>query len=442
MTSPAPRPPDPDSPGAAPREPRQAAPHLSVVEPDSDPDFTVSVPYHGVYVIGINPGGFDDLPARARGIIAEADLLIGSVRQLALIPPVIAAERKAWPTPLVPAIPELLKNWRHHNIVVLASGDPMFHGIGQTLAREFGAENFRVIPAPSSVALAAAELKWSLHSTPVVSLVTNEPAAIIPLVDAGQRFFVLGRDRFTPQAVGALLTELGQGEAEVAVLSDLGGPEADVVRSPAAEVQQPASRLNVLAITPVPGTQRSLVPGLADVNYDHDGQLTKRHVRALTICALEPRSGQHLWDIGGGSGSIAIEYLRSTPGTTAVAFEKSELRRTRITHNAHALGTPHLEVTGAFPAVRHDRPDAVFIGGGLTVPGVFERAWAALIDGGVLVANAVTIQSQALLVDLLARYGGTLTRLEISHEHTIGAFTALRPSLPVWQWHVRKDTTD
>ncbi|AKK03128.1 precorrin-6y C5,15-methyltransferase (decarboxylating) subunit CbiE [Corynebacterium epidermidicanis] len=442
MTSPAHRPADPpNDPNASHADGASHPPHLAIVDGDADPDFSVSVPYHGVYVIGINPGGFDDLSATARSIIEDADLIIGSTRQLGLIPEHVGAQMKAWPSPLVPAIKEYLKNWRHQNIVVLGSGDPMFHGIGQTLAREFGAENFRVLPAPSSVSLACAELKWPLHGTPVVSLVRAGVEEIVPYLDAGQPFLVLGRDRFTPQAVASLLIDQGHLAAQLVVLSDLGGPQAEVVYATPEAVEQPASGLNVIAVVPDLSRQRSVLPGLPDDAYEHDGQITKSHIRALTVCALEGVPGDLLWDIGGGSGSVAIEFLRATPGAQAVSFERSELRRARIRNNAHRLGVPGLEVAESFPTARPERPTCVFIGGGLTVAGVFEAAWAALIDGGLLVANAVTIQSQALLVDLRAAYGGTLTRIDVSHEHAIGSFTALQPALPVWQWKVRKDST-
>lgn len=437
MTSPAQR---PDSTSDV-HAPAPTAPHLSVVDGDQDADFSVRVPYHGVSVIGINPGGFDDLSATAQGLIQDADLIIGSSRQLELIPSHIDAERRSWPSPLVPAINEMLKNWRHQNIVVLGSGDPMFHGIGTTLAREFGADNFRVYPAPSSAALACAELKWPVHNTPVVSLVTNPIESLRTLIDAGQPFLVLGRDRFTPQAVATYLHDHGQAQANLHVLSDLSGPAASRWSGKPAQFERAESSLNVIAVEPVP-VGESLLPGLSDTSYDHDGQITKTHVRALSVAALRPRPGMLLWDIGGGSGSISIEFLRSTPGTNAVAFERSELRQARIRHNADALGVPHLEVAGAFPLERSDRPDAVFIGGGLTVPGVFEQAWEALKPGGRLVANAVTIESQSLLSDLRHRYGGELTRVEISHEHAIGSFISLQPALPVWQWVVRKPSTE
>ncbi|MFV8380136.1 precorrin-6y C5,15-methyltransferase (decarboxylating) subunit CbiE [Corynebacterium hindlerae] len=416
------------SPAVAHEEP--ARPTLSAV----DPDFSVRIPYTGVTVVGINPGGFDDLSGRAQRAIHDAGVIIGSPRQLDLMPVGLSAVLKVWPSPLVPAIPGMLANWRYQNIVVLGSGDPMFHGIGSTLQREFEGP-FSVIPAPSSVSLACAELKWPLNSTDVVSLVTNEVAAIIPVLDKGRPFLVLGRDRTTPGLIRQLLVEQGQGDAEVTILSDLGGPDCTIATTRADELRAPDSALNVIAITPV--ASRSLVPGLPDDSYDTDGQLTKQHVRALTIAALEPAPGQLLWDVGGGSGSIAIEYLRSTPGTRAICFEQSDLRRARIRANALHLGVPHLKVKGAFPATA-PTPDVVFIGGGLTAPGVFEGCWGALPDGGTLVANAVTVESASLLYDLHAQYGGSLTEISVAHCKDVGAFRAMKSALPVLQWKVTK----
>lgn len=405
-------------------------PTLSAV----DPDFSVRIPYTGVTVVGINPGGFDELSGSAQRAIQQAGLIIGSARQLDLLPVGLAAVLKAWPSPLVPAIPALLANWRYQNIVVLGSGDPMFHGIGTTLAREFEGE-FTVIPAPSSVALACAELKWPLQSTAVVSLVTHDVSAIIPELDKGQPFLVLGRDRTTPGLIRQVLLDQGQPEAEVTILSDLGSVDCTIVTSKAAEIATPESSLNIIAITPT--ASRTLVPGLPDDSYDTDGQLTKRHVRALTVSALEPRAGQVLWDVGGGSGSISIEFLRSTPGTHAICFEQDDLRRARIRNNAERLGVPHLVVKGAFPASA-PTPDVVFIGGGLTAPGVFEGCWTALKPGGYLVANAVTLESCSLLYDLHAQYGGTLTQLSVAHSHEVGTFRTMKSALPVLQWKVTK----
>lgn len=405
-------------------------PTLSAV----DPDFSVRIPYSGVTVVGINPGGFDDLSGRAQKAIREAGVIIGSARQLDLLPVGLSAVLKTWPSPLVPSIPSMLANWRYQNIVVLGSGDPMFHGIGTTLHREFEGD-FAVIPAPSSAALACAELKWPLHTTEVVSLVSQEVTAIIPALDRGLPFLVLGRDRKTPMQVRELLVAHGLADAEVTVLSDLGGVDCEIRTSTASDITAPDSSLNVIAITPL--TSRSLVPGLDDSLYETDGQLTKRHVRSMTICALEPRSGQLLWDVGGGSGSISIEFLRSTPGTQAICFEQNELRQARIRNNADQLGVPHLQIKGAFPASA-PTPDVVFIGGGLTAPGVFEGCWSSLKPGGLLVANAVTLESCSLLYDLHASYGGSLTQLTVAQAHEVGSFRTLKSALPVLQWKVTK----
>ncbi|MEJ5996706.1 precorrin-6y C5,15-methyltransferase (decarboxylating) subunit CbiE [Corynebacterium sp. H130] len=405
-------------------------PTLSAV----DPDFSVRIPYSGVTVVGINPGGFDDLSGSAQRAILEAGLIIGSARQLDLLPVGLTAVLKAWPSPLVPAIPTLLASWRYQNIVVLGSGDPMFFGIGSTLQREFEGE-FRVIPAPSSISLACAELKWPMQSTEVVSLVTADVTSIIPTLDKGLPFLVLGRDRSTPGQVGQLLIELGHADAVVSILSDLGSADCTIVHSFASEVSAPESSLNIIAITPA--KSRSLVPGLPDEAYETDGQLTKKDIRALTVAALEPRPGQLLWDVGGGSGSISIEFLRSTPGTHAICFEQSELRQARIKNNAFRLGVPHLVVAGAFPT-KAPEPNVVFIGGGLTAPGVFEGCWNALKAGGVLVANAVTLESCSLLYDLHAQYGGTLTQLSVAHSSMVGSFRTMKSALPVLQWKVVK----
>lgn len=405
-------------------------PTLSAV----DPDFSVRIHYSGVTVVGINPGGFDELSGSSQKAIREAGLIIGSARQLDLLPVGLTAVLKTWPSPLVPVIPLMLASWRYQNIVVLGSGDPMFHGIGVTLAREFEG-TFRVIPAPSSVALACAELKWPAHTTEVVSLVTAEVSAIIPTLDKGRPFLVLGRDRMTPGLIRQLLVDKGQGEAEVTILSDLGSTDCTIVTSSAVDMQPPTSSLNIIAITPT--STRSLVPGLADSDYETDGQLTKQHVRALTVSALAPTPGQLLWDVGGGSGSISIEYLRSTPGTAAICFEQSGIRRARIRNNASQLGVPHLDVRGAFPCDA-PTPDVVFIGGGLTAPGVFEGCWTALREGGVLVANAVTLESCSLLYDLHAQYGGTLTQFTVAQSHAVRSFRTMKSALPVLQWRVSK----
>ena len=413
---------------------------MSVSCPITDADDFSSPDSSVIVVVGIGADGFTGMGAAAQKVVRDAEVIVGSWRQLSLLPDHIPAKRRPWPSPMLPGIVPLFESLEGMRVVVLGSGDPMFHGIGTTLCRLLGPERIRVIPVASSASLTCARLGWAVDRTPVVSLVSNPVSSIIPLVDQGEPFLVLGRDETTPTEVCTLLRNLGHAAATVQVLSDIGSSDEQHNRFTATDDPQPISALNVIAIQP-DGPTRSIVPGLSDDSYDTDGQLTKQHIRALTICSLAPRPGEVLWDIGGGSGSIAIEWLRSSPRTRAWCAESDEVRATRITANANALGVPHLRVVGAAPESLIDAPapDAVFIGGGLTAEGVFDAAWAGLKPGGRLVANAVTIESEQMLWQLRQRFGGHISRFDISTEHAIGGFTALKAALPVTQWRVVKE---
>ncbi len=377
-----------------------------------------------ITVVGIGADGWAGLPPASRAEIAAAEVLMGSTRQLALVES--AAERVPWPSPLVPALPGLLEAHAGRRVCVLASGDPMFHGIGTTLVRLLGADAVRVLPHPSSVSLACARLGWALDSVDVVSLVGKPVELLVPHLHPGRRVLVLGGD---PREVAALV-----GDARLTVLEQLGGPAERIHH------ELDADPLNVLAIE-CAGGGFSLVPGLPDDAYEHDGQLTKREVRAVTLALLGPRPGELLWDVGAGSGSIAIEWSRTHPACRAVAVERDPVRAERITRNAAALGVPGVRVVlGESPdALELPSPDAVFIGGGLTAPGVVERCWAALNPGGRLVANAVTLESEAVLAHWHKALGGALTRLSVSRDTRVGGFTGWRPHMPVTTWAVTKE---
>lgn len=395
-------------------------------------------------VVGIGADGWDGLAPASRAEVERAEVLLGSGRQLALVPASVGAERVPWPSPLSEALPGLLDRFADRAAVVLASGDPMLSGIGTTLTRLLGADRVRVLPAPSSVSLACARLGWPVEETTVVTLVGRPLELLHPHVQPGRRLVVLGSDGGTPAQVAALLAARGFGGSGLTVLGDLGSAEESVVRGTAATWSGASPALAVTAVecvadpgtTPLPTT-----PGLPDDAYENDGQLTKSDVRAVTLARLAPVPGGLLWDVGAGAGSIGIEWMRVHPASRAVAVESSPERAARIGRNASRLGVPHLQVvTGRAPDALAGlpAPDAVFVGGGVTAPGLVEACWDALPSGGRLVANAVTVESEAVLAAWSARVGGDLVRVGVQHAEPVGRFTGWRPAMPVTIWSVGK----
>ncbi|MFD9422622.1 MULTISPECIES: precorrin-6y C5,15-methyltransferase (decarboxylating) subunit CbiE [unclassified Streptomyces] len=398
-----------------------------------------------VFVVGIGADGWAGLSGTARDTLRCAEVLIGGERQLGLLPPSCTGRRVPWPSPLRPAVPRLLAAHRGSAIAVLASGDPMFYGIGRALTEELGAGALHVLPHPSSVSYACARLGWPVEDTEVVTLVGRPAARLAAALYEGRRLLVLSADAATPAAVAALLREHGFGPSRLRVLEQLGAEGEDHVDGTAETwAHPPGDPLNVIAVEcrSVPDTLRlGAVPGLPDEAYDHDGQLTKRHVRAATLGTLAPAPGELLWDIGGGSGSIAVEWMRAHPSCRAITVERDPVRAARIARNADRLGVPALRVvTGRAPEALAglSAPDAVFIGGGLTVPGLLDACWDALPAGGRLVANTVTLESEALLAARYREHGGELVRLAVAHAVPVGGFTGWRQAMPVTQWSCRK----
>ncbi|MER7080978.1 precorrin-6Y C5,15-methyltransferase (decarboxylating) [Saccharopolyspora kobensis] len=396
-----------------------------------------------VHVVGIGADGAAGLSPHAQAVVNSAEVLFGSSRQLDLVPGA-TGQRVAWPTPLLPALPGLLAEHAGRSICVLASGDPMFYGIGATLVKLLGPERVRIIAHPSSLSLACARLGWPVQETAVVSLVGRPVELLHPRVQPGNRLLVLSSDGSTPDAVAALLRERGFGPSSMTVLSDLGSEREQRTTSTADSWEHSAGPLNVIAIEcrAAPGARTlPVTPGLPDEAFEHDGQLTKRDVRAITLARLAPCAGQLLWDVGAGAGSIAIEWMRSDPSCRAIAIEHREDRAQRITANAKALGVPGIQViTGAVPHALDglDAPDAIFVGGGGTAPGALEECWSALRPGGRLVVNAVTLELETLVADWYRRIGGELVRISVERAAPIGGFTGWRPAMPVTQWVVDK----
>ncbi|MER6694996.1 precorrin-6y C5,15-methyltransferase (decarboxylating) subunit CbiE, partial [Streptomyces minutiscleroticus] len=292
-------------------------------------------PPAAVTVVGIGADGWRGVPETSRTALLDAEVLIGGPRQLDLLPAECGGQRIAWPSPLRPAVPGLLAAHAGRRIAVLASGDPMFYGIGRALTEVLGPGTVHVLPHPSSVSYAAARLGWPLEDVDVVTLVGRPAARLAAALHDGRRLLVLSADAGTPGEVAALLRDRGFGPSRMRVLEQLGGEKERVGAEATADdwPHPPGDPLNVVAVEcrRAPGALRlGAVPGLPDEAYEHDGQLTKRHVRAATLGALAPAPGELLWDVGGGSGSVAIEWMRTHPSCRAVTVERDAVRAERI----------------------------------------------------------------------------------------------------------------
>lgn len=400
-----------------------------------------------ISVVGIGADGWDGLVEPSRRIVEGAEVLLGGERHLDLVPPVGGQERRAWPRPLS-SLPTFLEEYDNRRVVALASGDPLVSGIGTTLIRLLGPDAVTVVPAVSSLALARARMGWSAEESTMVSLVGRDPDALRRELAAGQRLLVLSSDETTPMAVAELLNADGFDATRMTVLGDLGGPgesRYDGTVHDFGAWPGPLPRLHVLAIeVPESGADTNTwATGIRDDLFEHDGQLTKRDVRASALARLEPRPGQLLWDVGAGAGSVGIEWLRAHPRTNAVAVESDPSRVERITRNAESLGVPRLRVVeGRAPDALGDlpRPDAIFVGGGATAPGLLDLCRERLAPHGRLVVHGVTLETEQLLVSALHDHGGELTRLAVEHVTPLGGrFTGWTPSRAVVQWTWTKE---
>ncbi|MDR9752239.1 precorrin-6y C5,15-methyltransferase (decarboxylating) subunit CbiE [Pseudomonas sp. SZMC_28357] len=393
-------------------------------------------------VVGIGEDGFRGLGKNARHALLRATRIVGAPRQLALLPACIRGAREAWPSPF--SLEPLLSR-RGEALCVLASGDPMLFGVGASLARQVPGDEMVILPAPSSLSLAAARMGWPLQDVVTLSVVARPLAALNAQLFSGARLLVLSNDGQSPAAIARLLRERGFGPSRLSVLEHLGGDAERRVEGLASDWSDPpVADLNVLAIECLAerDTPRlSRLAGLPDSAFQHDGQLTKRDVRAITLARLAPVPGELLWDVGAGSGSIGIEWMRAHPSCRALAIEADDGRQQLIEHNRDALGVPGLQlIRGSAPQALQglEPPDAIFIGGGVTRNGVLDTCWAALKPGGRLVANAVTLQSEMTLMAWRDRHGGELTRIHIAQAQPLGEFDTWRQALPITLLDVTK----
>lgn len=378
-------------------------------------------------VVGCLPDG--RLAPTAPAGALEAEAVFGSARLLEAAA-VLPERRHPWPRPFAAGIAALLAR-RGRPTTVLATGDPLHHGVGTTLIAHLSPQEIAIHPAPSAFALAAAEMRWPIEDATLLSLHSRPPEAIKGHLAPGRRLLVLTRDGDAPVAIAAAATAAGYGESAITVLENLASPQAARHEAPAAALSGAFAPLNTLAIA----CRRAAPVRAADLV--HDGCITRDEIRRLTVDALGGGSG-HLWDIGAGSGAVAIDWCRA--GGRASLFERVPARLDAIAQNLAATQTE----AAVFPGEASENlalaapPDAVFIGGAVSDEALFASLWQQLRPGGILVANAVTVEGEAATLSRFSALGGTLTRIALSHSRPIGGLTALAPAMPVLQWRIEK----
>jgi precorrin-6Y C5,15-methyltransferase (decarboxylating) len=395
-------------------------------------------------IVGIGEDGVDGLSSVARQLIGSAELVVGGARHLELANELIRGRRLAWPSPIGDAFPEI-EIYRGRPVVVLASGDPFHFGVGKQIAAFVPTDEFVCLPQPSAFSLAAARMGWPLQDVSLVTLHGRALNGIIRHLQPGARILALSWDGATPHKLSELLTMQRMGQTRMTVLEAMGGARERVRHATASHFKiDEIQPLNTIALEVVAEPEAAIIPltpGLDDDLFEHDGQLTKREIRAVTLSSLQPLRGQLLWDIGLGAGSVAIEWLLQHPSLRAIGIEARSDRAGRAARNAAALGVPELEIVqGHAPQALAGlaRPNAVFIGGGMMDDGVFETAWSALKPGGRLVANAVSLETEARLAGYFQQFGGDLIRLQVARADRVGAMSGWRPAMPVTQWRARK----
>jgi precorrin-6Y C5,15-methyltransferase (decarboxylating) len=392
-----------------------------------------------ITVVGIGEDGLDGLTLKARGLIDVAEVLVGGERHLSKVP-VGGEQRIDWDGDFDAAFDKIEK-MKDRRVVVLASGDPLHYGVGANIVHRYGADQVNVIPAPGAFSLAAADLGWPLADVKCLTVHGRALEAVTLYLTPGQRLLALSWDGETPEKLAGLLTARGFGPSRITVLGNLGGSDETRIEGTAEKwTGETVPDLNTIAVECVAGDGAdvlSRVPGLPDDAFEHDGLITKREVRAATLARLMPLPGQTLWDVGAGSGAVAIEWLRAEPSAKALAVERDPKRAAVIARNAANLGVPELKIVeGEAPGILsgiETVPEVVFVGGGVSVPGLLEACWDALSPGGRLVANGVTLEAEQLLLFFQNEFGGDLTRMAISRAAPVGRLHTFQPLKQVTQ---------
>lgn len=393
-------------------------------------------------IIGIGEDGTDGLSAAALDVLSNAEVIVGGDRHHTLAPNP-NAKRIAWPSPFDAMIDEI-KSHKDRRIVVLVTGDPLWYSVGARILKAIPKEEVRFFPQLSAFQWASSRMGWSLADVETVTVHGRAASQILPHLAPGIRMLVLTKDKSSPETVASLLQSRGFGKSRMTVLAALGGKREERFDGLAEDWSHDVPDFHTLAIECIAGETAqwySRAGGLPDEAFVHDGQMTKRVVRSATLSALAPYPDAVLWDVGAGCGSVAIEWMRAARGAQAIAIEHVEARIEMIRKNSVELGVEKLKlVEGKAPEMLKGlaKPDAVFIGGGVTSEGVFESCWDALRLGGRMVVNAVTVESEMKLFMLHAEYGGELARLSVQQAEPVGRFKGWKPFMPVTQWMVVK----
>ena len=394
-----------------------------------------------LHIVGIGEDGLDGLTPATRAVVEAAEILIGGDRHHALAQ-TTTAKRYAWPSPF-DALIDLLKQHANQRVVVLATGDPLWFSVGARIGRSIPAGQITYHPQLSAFQLASARMGWSMADVETLTVHGRPVEQMIAFIQPDQRLIILTTGTETPGQIAQFLTERGFGDSPMTVLANMGGEKEQRFDGIAREWSHEVPPFNTLCVDCRAAPDAALlprVPGLSDDMFQHDGTMTKQEVRAVTLAKLMPMRGALLWDIGTGCGSVAVEWMRAARYARAIGIEPRADRRAMAAANALSLGVPKLElIDGQVPEALDglEKPDAVFIGGGLS-PETFDAAFAALRPLGRLVANAVTLESEATLVDLHKTHGGQLVKLSVNRAEPVGRLTGWRPLMPVTQWSLVK----
>ena len=388
-------------------------------------------------IVGIGEDGRAGLSPEARAAVEAAEVIVGGTRHHTLSA-AVTAERVSWPSPF-DAMIDGIRALRGRRLVSLVTGDPLWYSVGARILKAIPPEDIRFHPQLSAFQWAAARMGWSLADLTTLTVHGRHPGQAVPFFAPGARLLILTEGRETPPEIARRLVDTGYGKSRLTVLGALGGPAETRIDGLAESWSASAPDFHTLAVEcrVSPGAQ-PLMPGagLADDWFEHDGKMTKAEVRAVTLAALRPTRGALLWDIGLGAGSVAIEWMRAARDAEAIGLEPLAARREMARRNADRLGAARRDIRDArAPDGLTDlpRPDAVFIGGGLS-EATLAASRAALRPNGRLVANAVTLESEALLLAAHAQHGGRLGRLSVARAAPVGPYHGWRDLMPVTQW--------